>query len=526
MKSRASPYWIWIVLYPLLCLIPIEDADAGIVSAGSNYFTLDTRETGAVLAESNYFTLDTRETGAVLAESDYFTLDTREMGAVSAESNYFTLDTWVVSGASVSLPVLSVCPGRTILIPVHVSDVTGLGIHSAEMSIAYDSDVVRVLEATNEGTLTQNWALDYAITRSLVSTVDTARVALATPFTNTLSGSGAMVLLRAIVSSTASVGDSTLLTFERFRFNDGTPSAVMQNGSVTVLCALLGDVSGNGDVGAYDASLILTEAVGLMSLPDPLWPNFTLGVADVSGNGEISSYDAALVLRYVVGMLDRFPAEGGGGVSRPVYAERTISVGGMERSGDGRVVIPLVIDEMEGVISGEFELSWEGAVASEMRTSDLTSDYLSVSNVYEDRVHFSFAGAESPVGGGRIAEILFSSAPEGLTVDRVHLNEGRIPVRIVETPTMYRLAENYPNPFNPETTITYDVAKAGTVRLSVYALTGQLVRTLMDGERSAGSYSVVWDGRDDAGRDVASGVYLCRMEAGHYRAVRKMLLVR
>ena len=48
----------------------------------------------------------------------------------------------------------------------------------------------------------------------------------------------------------------------------------------------------------------------------------------------------------------------------------------------------------------------------------------------------------------------------------------------------------------------------------------------MDGERSAGSYSVVWDGRDDAGRDVASGAYLCRMEVGDYRVVWKMLLVR
>ena len=60
----------------------------------------------------------------------------------------------------------------------------------------------------------------------------------------------------------------------------------------------------------------------------------------------------------------------------------------------------------------------------------------------------------------------------------------------------------------------------------MYALTGQYVRTLVDGERSVGSYSVRWDGKDDAGRDVASGLYLCRMEVGDYRAVWKMLLVR
>ena len=93
-------------------------------------------------------------------------------------------------------------------------------------------------------------------------------------------------------------------------------------------------------------------------------------------------------------------------------------------------------------------------------------------------------------------------------------------------PEGYLLAQNYPNPFNPETTISYDIAKTGTVRVSVYALTGQLVRTLVDGERPAGSYSVTWDGKDDAGRDVASGVYLCRMVAGEYSAVRKLMLVR
>ena len=74
--------------------------------------------------------------------------------------------------------------------------------------------------------------------------------------------------------------------------------------------------------------------------------------------------------------------------------------------------------------------------------------------------------------------------------------------------------------------IRYDLPKAGAIRLSLYNLTGQLVRTLVDGERPVGSYSVTWDGRDAVGSDVASGVYLCRMVAGDYRAVRKLVLVR
>ena len=95
-----------------------------------------------------------------------------------------------------------------------------------------------------------------------------------------------------------------------------------------------------------------------------------------------------------------------------------------------------------------------------------------------------------------------------------------------EGPKASILLRNYPNAFNLETAITYYVAEAGSVRLSIYALTGQLVRTLVHGDHPAGSYSVTWDGRDDAGRAVASGVYVCRMDAGDYCAARKLVLVR
>ena len=456
-------------------------------------------------------------------------------GGVSAGQAYLVLSDYAApSEVEVTLPARSVCPGRTVFIPVTVSDATGLSIHSAQMTITYDSNVVRMLAAANEGTLTEDWALDYAIVRNLEGTTDTVRVALATPFTNVLSGSGVLVLLRAIVPSAASIGDATSLTFERFMFNEGIPSAGTHNGSVTVV-SLLGDVTGNEEVSAYDAAVILTEVVGLIVLPSPSWPSFTLRVADVSGNGEISAYDAALIMRYVVGLLYRFPAEGGealsakeGEMSRPAYTERTIAMGEVERRGDGSAMVPLLIDEMEAVISGELELSWEGAGEPEVRVAELTSDYLSASNAHEGRIRFSFASAESPIGGGTIAEIVFSSAPEALFIDRVRLNEGRIPVRVAnsEAPTLHRLHPNHPNPFNPETTLRYDVAKAGTVRLSIYTLTGQLVRVLVDGDRPAGAHAVIWDGTDEAGKAVASSVYLCRMEVDAYRAVRKLVLAR
>jgi len=93
-------------------------------------------------------------------------------------------------------------------------------------------------------------------------------------------------------------------------------------------------------------------------------------------------------------------------------------------------------------------------------------------------------------------------------------------------PSAFSLSQNCPNPFNPQTTIPYDVAIPGAIRLSIHALSGQRIRTLVDREHRAGSYAIIWNGRDAAGCPVASGVYLCRMSAGGFRAVRKMLLAK
>jgi ligand-binding sensor domain-containing protein len=93
-------------------------------------------------------------------------------------------------------------------------------------------------------------------------------------------------------------------------------------------------------------------------------------------------------------------------------------------------------------------------------------------------------------------------------------------------PLGYALSQNYPNPFNPQTMIRYDLPQAGVVRLSVYNVLGQMVRTLVDGQRSAGTYSVIWDGRDGSGREVASGVYFCRLRTKSITLARKMLLLR
>ena len=96
-----------------------------------------------------------------------------------------------------------------------------------------------------------------------------------------------------------------------------------------------------------------------------------------------------------------------------------------------------------------------------------------------------------------------------------------------EIPDRYVLDQNYPNPFNPTTSIEFELPTAATVSVRVYNLMGQLVRTLVDGQmKEAGRHGVVWDGRNAAGAQVASGTYVYTLEYGSSRKARTMILLK
>ena len=93
-------------------------------------------------------------------------------------------------------------------------------------------------------------------------------------------------------------------------------------------------------------------------------------------------------------------------------------------------------------------------------------------------------------------------------------------------PHNFRLNQNYPNPFNSETWIQYTVPSPGSIRLDIYDISGRTIRTLLHGRQSPGTHRVKWDGRDDSGRELSSGLYVYQMRAGGKSITRKLLLVR
>lgn len=112
----------------------------------------------------------------------------------------------------------------------------------------------------------------------------------------------------------------------------------------------------------------------------------------------------------------------------------------------------------------------------------------------------------------------------------VALNPDRVPTGVEEylhlLPGTMRLAQNYPNPFNPETDIEFQLANGSVVKLEVLNLLGRRVRTLLAEYQSAGSHHAVWDGRDDEGRPVSSGVYFYRLSSDAGTDTKKMVLLK
>ncbi len=95
-----------------------------------------------------------------------------------------------------------------------------------------------------------------------------------------------------------------------------------------------------------------------------------------------------------------------------------------------------------------------------------------------------------------------------------------------EIPRSFAFYPNFPNPFNPTTNLSFDLPKESKVILTIYDVTGRRIKTLISSQYPAGFHQVQWDGRDDSGNAVASGIYVYRIEAGKYTQSRKMMLLK
>jgi len=120
--------------------------------------------------------------------------------------------------------------------------------------------------------------------------------------------------------------------------------------------------------------------------------------------------------------------------------------------------------------------------------------------------------------------ITYGSTKKLLGLDSVKLTP--LPTSAEKTPAVTELHGNHPNPFNPSTIIDYTIGQPGRVRIDIFDAAGRRVRTLIDRTEGKGAHSVTFDGLDDRGDALASGVYLYRLESGNVTRTRKMVLLK
>lgn len=127
---------------------------------------------------------------------------------------------------------------------------------------------------------------------------------------------------------------------------------------------------------------------------------------------------------------------------------------------------------------------------------------------------------------GEQVTFLYHTSTNKASKENVVASESNATVEPAAVVTDFALEQNYPNPFNPSTTIRFSVPEAGPLTLHIYDLRGTLVKTLVSGTLTAGRHQIVWNGKNENGQPVASGMYLYRMQTGRFTQTKQMLLVR
>lgn len=325
--------------------------------------------------------------------------------------------------------------------------------------------------------------------------------------------------------------------------NAGTGDAVSNNVNYTgwattgTRTPLLGDVSLNGFVMSYDASLVLQSLVSLITLT----PTQQL-VADVSGAGGISALDASLILQLVAGKITAFPAlSNGAHPTAPQLAARavlqqaqlgshTLALGDAVRSGD-EWLVPVTIAGTGPAWSVELRIA-NGDAAS-MSSATTTTGALLASAATSEGGAVALASTE-PLAEGEVVVLHFPAGAGAFQAPV--LAWARVNETIVDspapTPTMPRasfLGRPAPNPVRDGATLMLAISAAddrSPVSVRVVDVTGRSVRSLVDAPLGGGLHPLQWNLTDDDGRRVPAGMYFVHARVGKADFTRRLIVVR
>ncbi|MFC1712705.1 Ig-like domain-containing protein [Candidatus Poribacteria bacterium] len=325
---------------------------------------------------------------------------------------------------------------------------------------------------------------------------------------------------------------------ESITFTATDPEGLSDSDSATFtvkpLVVLPGDVNNDGQVRSNDATLALQFAAGLM---EPT--RYQKRAADMNADGKIGANDALLILIAAAGSAA--PDEG---YVASAGAPVTITMDEAHGVAGDRITIPVKIDNVGGLAGGDIHIFYNSAVLRAVSASS-ESGVLLASNVAEPgMIRIAFAGTGS-LNSRKLAEIQFDILTDDvspLKLQRVDLYQpNALPIDSRPVDSEFRswaipvehsaLLQNFPNPFNPDTWIPYQLKESDKVTIQIFNVAGELVRKLDLGYKSAGLYvsssrAAYWNGRNEAGEQVSSGVYFYNIQAGEFTATKKMVVAK
>jgi hypothetical protein len=270
---------------------------------------------------------------------------------------------------------------------------------------------------------------------------------------------------------------------------------------------VMGDASGNGITSAYDATFALRHGVRKIKLHGRAHR-----AADVTGNGTVGAYDAALILARSVGNIPCFPVEKHCGSPLPRITRDAVAANWQIAREEG--VSNLVLTgTVEAIQSVELSIPMMGRTLSDFRLG-FPDTWHVIAHDDGDTLRIAAAGWDAIHTGPlvTIATDQYAGIPSSSSI---RINESgwkpiaqSHPVSPADLPT---IGPNSPNPFNPVTSIPFDLPIASDIQIDIWSVDGRLVQTLVRDRFLAGQYAVVWNGRDSLNRSVGTGVYIVRL---------------
>lgn len=331
---------------------------------------------------------------------------------------------------------------------------------------------------------------------------------------------------------------ANVLELSEVKISDSSAALVspldLKNGVIEHQACLKGDVNNDGLIDSRDAALVLRIAAGLRV------PNeYEKCAADIVEDGVINSRDAALILRKSAGL-----AAPGIEILASLGGQLNVSLAEVFGVAGESLTVPIQIENNYNVGGGDISINYDPKILRAVEVSPNT-DTMMMSNVSEPGIiKIAFAGSEG-LKSKTLANIKFDVLADeisSLTFSKVELFtpdiqslthkafDGKFHSWAIP-PERSALLQNFPNPFNPETWMPYQLKSAGEVNIKIYSASGEVIRELDLGHKSAGLYiskdrAAYWNGKDKFGTSVSSGVYFYSIKSGDFAAVRKLIVLK